>query len=178
MKWNELVSKETMNLAEALAEKAYQARLEGRTICPPQDQIFRALELTPPEKVKVCMIGQDPYHTPGQANGLAFSITNGRPLQPSLRNIFKELVDDVNCGHPTTSDLTPWAEQGVLLLNTTLTVEAGMRIATQIGVGRFLLPRYSRYALNFLNLLFLSLGAKMLKTSSIKFSLRQLDGRS
>jgi uracil-DNA glycosylase len=74
--------------------------------------------------VKVVIIGQDPYHTPGQANGLAFSIANGNPIQPSLRNIFKELVSDIGCPMPTTTDLTPWAEEGVLLLNATLTVEA------------------------------------------------------
>lgn len=124
MKWNEILTEETMDLAGTLAQKAQQARSEGRIICPPQDQIFRALELTPPDKVKVVIIGQDPYHTPGQANGLAFSIANGNPIQPSLRNIFKELVSDIECDMPTTTDLTPWAEEGVLLLNATLTVEA------------------------------------------------------
>ena len=74
--------------------------------------------------MKVVIIGQDPYHTPGQANGLAFSIANGNPIQPSLRNIFKELVNDLGCAAPTTTDLTPWAEEGVLLLNAALTVEA------------------------------------------------------
>ena len=69
MKWNEILTEETMDLAGTLAQKAQQARSEGLTICPPQDQIFRALELTPPDKVKVVIIGQDPYHTPGQANG-------------------------------------------------------------------------------------------------------------
>lgn len=108
----------------ALAERAQEARNSGLTICPPQDQIFRAFELTPPDKVKVVILGQDPYHTPGQANGLAFSIANGNPIQPSLRNIFKELVSDIGCAMPKTTDLTPWAEQGVLLLNAALTVEA------------------------------------------------------
>lgn len=126
MKWSELMNPEIFQLGKDLAERALNERNSGIVICPPQDQIFRALELTSPDKVKVCIIGQDPYHTPGQANGLAFSITNGRPLQPSLRNIFKELCDDFGCDKPTTSDLTPWAKQGVLLLNTTLTVEAGL----------------------------------------------------
>lgn len=125
MKWNELVTREAMQTAETLGERVYQARLEGQNICPPQDQIFRALELTPPENVRVCIIGQDPYHTPGQANGLAFSVSPGHPLQPSLRNIFKELQDDMGCGKPSSGDLTPWAERGVLLLNTSLTVRAG-----------------------------------------------------
>ena len=108
----------------SLAESAEVARDEGRIICLAQNDIFRALRLTPPDKVKVVIIGQDPYHTPGQANGLAFSIANGNPIQPSLRNIFKELVSDIGCPMPTTTDLTPWAEQGVLLLNASLTVEA------------------------------------------------------
>lgn len=82
------------------------------------------MELTPPDNVKVCLVGQDPYHTPGQANGLAFSISPGHPLQPSLKNIFNELCDDIGCAYPKTGDLTPWAKKGVLLLNTSLTVYA------------------------------------------------------
>lgn len=124
MKWTNIISQESLNIAKSLAAAADDEGRQGKIICPPQEQIFRALELTPPDKVKVVIIGQDPYHTPGQANGLAFSITNGNPIQPSLRNIFKELVNDINCDMPTTTDLTPWAEQGVLLLNATLTVEA------------------------------------------------------
>ena len=125
MKWVNTISPDAVFVAQCLAGAAKVEREEkGKIICPPQDQIFRALELTPPDKVKVVIIGQDPYHTPGQANGLAFSIANGNPIQPSLRNIFKELVSDIGCAMPTTTDLTPWAEQGVLLLNASLTVEA------------------------------------------------------
>lgn len=120
MKWNEIVPNDAMNIGYGLAAHAQQEREQGKLICPPQDQIFRALELTPPDKVKVCIVGQDPYHTPGQANGLAFSVNNG--MQPSLRNIFAELDADLVCGRPTTGDLTPWAERGVLLLNSALTV--------------------------------------------------------
>jgi len=125
MKWNDLIPKESVDLALSISKYVKNERKKGKLIFPPQNQIFRALELTPPDKVKVCIIGQDPYHTPGQANGLAFSITNGHPIQPSLYNIFKELVNDIGCNAPTTTDLTPWAERGVLLLNVTLTVEAG-----------------------------------------------------
>lgn len=124
MKWMDIISPEAVSVAQELAGAAQVERENGKTICPPQDQIFRALELTPPDKVKVVIIGQDPYHTPGQANGLAFSIANGNPIQPSLRNIFKELTADIGCPMPTTTDLTPWAEQGILLLNAALTVEA------------------------------------------------------
>lgn len=120
MKWNEIICPQAFNIGCGLAIHAQQERDEGKLICPPQDQIFRALELTPPDKVKVCIVGQDPYHTPGQANGLAFSVNNG--MQPSLKNIFTEMSNDLGCGIPNTGDLTPWAEKGVLLLNTALTV--------------------------------------------------------
>lgn len=121
LKWSDIMSEEIMQIGDALTEKANTLR-QTQPIYPPQNQIFRALKLTPPEKLKVCIIGQDPYNTPGAANGLAFSINKGRPIQPSLQNIFKELHDDIGCPIPTSGDLTPWAEQGVLLLNTALTV--------------------------------------------------------
>lgn len=124
MKWIDIIPEDKFETAYKLAALVQEERDKGKIICPPQEQIYRALELTPPDKVKVVIIGQDPYHTPGQANGLAFSIANGNPIQPSLRNIFKELVSDVGCPMPKTTDLTPWAQQGVLLLNATLTVEA------------------------------------------------------
>lgn len=124
MKWSEIMSSESFEIAKTLGARAQQERERGKIICPPQEDIFRALNLTPPDKVKAVIIGQDPYHTPGQANGLAFSVAPGNPLQPSLRNIFNELQSDLTCGRPLTGDLTPWAERGVLLLNTVLTVEA------------------------------------------------------
>lgn len=92
-----------------------------KTIFPPQEKIFNALNLVPIDKVKVVIIGQDPYHTYGQADGLAFSCHNGTP-QPSLKNIFKEIHDDLGIDMSSSTDLTPWAKQGVLLLNTSLTV--------------------------------------------------------
>lgn len=111
-----------MYLATELEAHAQEERDNGKKLYPPQDQIFRALQLTKPEDVRVCIVGQDPYHTPGQANGLAFSIAPGNPLQPSLINIFKELEEDVGIKKPEDGDLTKWAENGVLLLNTSLTV--------------------------------------------------------
>ena len=125
MKWNDILSQTAKDTAIELCDKIQQEREEGKNICPPQDRIFAALAATPPDRVKVVIIGQDPYHTPGQANGLAFSVAPTAPLQPSLRNIFKELQEDMECGRPSTGDLTPWAERGVLLLNTSLTVYAG-----------------------------------------------------
>jgi uracil-DNA glycosylase len=96
----------------------------GKTIYPPGTQIFRAFELCPLPKVKVVILGQDPYHGPGQAHGLCFSVSSGMPPPPSLQNIFKELHADVGIPIPRSGDLTPWATQGVFLLNAILTVEA------------------------------------------------------
>ena len=107
-------------MATELEAHAQEERDNGKILYPPQEQIFRALQLTKPEDVRVCLVGQDPYHTPGQANGLAFSIAPGNPLQPSLVNIFKELEEDVGIKRPESGDLTKWAENGVLLLNTSL----------------------------------------------------------
>ena len=111
--------------AAELAERAARLRESGERILPPQNCIFRALDLTPPERVHCVILGQDPYPTPGVANGLAFSANPGEKIPPSLRNIFKELAADLGCPVPSGPDLTPWAERGVLLLNTSLTVRAG-----------------------------------------------------
>ncbi|MCG2585186.1 uracil-DNA glycosylase [Massilia sp. TS11] len=92
--------------------------------CPPGKHIFRAFDLTPFDAVKVVILGQDPYHTPGAAMGLCFSVPDGNRPQPSLQNIFKELQDDLGLAR-TRTDLTDWAEQGVFLLNSVLTVRAG-----------------------------------------------------
>ena len=97
----------------------------GKAIYPPQGSRLRALELTPLDQVKVVILGQDPYHGPGQAMGLSFSVPDGVKHPPSLRNIFKELADDCGIAPPVSGDLTPWARRGVLLLNNSLTVEAG-----------------------------------------------------
>jgi uracil-DNA glycosylase len=93
-------------------------------VYPPAHDVFNALKLTPFDKVRVVIIGQDPYHDEGQAHGLAFSVRPGVTAPPSLRNIFKELQADVGCPKPANGDLTQWAKQGVLLLNTVLTVQA------------------------------------------------------
>lgn len=93
-------------------------------IYPKSDDIFNALHLTPLSKVKVVILGQDPYHEPGQAEGLSFSVPKGEKIPPSLQNIYKELQDELGCYIPTSGSLRKWAEQGVLLLNTLLTVRA------------------------------------------------------
>ncbi len=97
----------------------------GQLIYPPADSIFRAMNITPFDRVKVIILGQDPYHGAGQAHGLSFSVPTGVPIPPSLKNIYKELIEDVNIRQPMSGDLTSWAKQGVLLLNSTLTVRAG-----------------------------------------------------
>lgn len=113
-------------------EKDYFLRLtafvrqeyQTTTVYPPGRLIFNAFNLCPYDKVKVVIIGQDPYHGPGQAHGLCFSVNDGVPYPPSLQNIFKEIHDDTGAALPATGNLTRWAEQGVLLLNATLTVRA------------------------------------------------------
>lgn len=99
-------------------------RGQGATIYPPEP--LRALQLTPPEQIRVVVIGQDPYHGPGQAEGLAFSVAPGVNPPPSLRNIFLELQRDLGLPAPANGSLVRWAQQGVLLLNTCLTVEDGL----------------------------------------------------
>ncbi len=100
---------------------------QNQTVFPAQDEIFRALQLTSFDRVKVVLIGQDPYHGAGQAHGLAFSVPDGVKTPPSLRNIFKEICADIYDGadRDMLTDLSRWANQGVLLLNTTLTVAEG-----------------------------------------------------
>ena len=106
----------------------------GKVIYPPRKDIFNAFNLTTPQNVKVVIIGQDPYHGYGQANGLCFSVKKGAKIPPSLRNIFKELEDDIGCEIPIHGDLSHWASQGVFLLNTILTVEEKQASSHQ-GIG-------------------------------------------
>ena len=121
---------EMVELAAFLrAEKA-----RGRTLYPPGPAIFAALDATPFDAVKVVILGQDPYHGPGQAHGLCFSVAPGVPPPPSLQNVFKELQRDLGLPPPDHGCLLPWARQGVLLLNAVLTVEEG-RAGAHAGKG-------------------------------------------
>ncbi len=112
--------------------KPYYAKLyrfvndeyKNAVIYPKKQDVFRAYEITPINKVKVLILGQDPYHEPGQAHGLCFSVTPGTDIPPSLVNIYKELHDDIGCRIPDNGYLMKWANQGVMLLNTVLTVRA------------------------------------------------------
>lgn len=108
---------------ETQVENAYE---KGEPeVYPPREDLFAALRLTPPEHVKCVILGQDPYHEPGQAHGLAFSVRPGEKIPPSLRNIYQELNQDLGCPIPAHGCLTAWGERGVLLLNNVLTVYRG-----------------------------------------------------
>lgn len=108
-----------------------ERKRQGAVIYPPGDLIFNALNTTPFDQVKVVILGQDPYHGPGQAHGLCFSVQEGVVPPPSLVNIYRELSDDIGCPPPAGGNLQHWAEQGVLLLNAVLTVEKGRAGAHQ-----------------------------------------------
>jgi uracil-DNA glycosylase len=110
---------------QALSAFLRGERARGVTIYPPGSQMFAALDATPFTAVKVVILGQDPYHGPGQAHGLSFSVPPGVPVPPSLRNIFAEIQRDLGIAPPEHGCLLPWAEQGVLLLNAVLSVQAG-----------------------------------------------------
>ena len=116
---------------DALRDFLLQEKQLNKVIYPPSSLIFNALNTTPLNQVKVVIIGQDPYHGPNQAHGLSFSVQRGVALPPSLRNIFHELHTDLGVPIPKHGDLTHWAEQGVLLLNSVLTVEAGQPTSHQ-----------------------------------------------
>ena len=113
-------------------------RTKGKIIYPKNSEIFNALAHTPFERLKVVILGQDPYHGPGQAHGLCFSVRPGVPFPPSLENIFKELKNDLGIGRPSDGSLERWADQGVLLLNAVLSVEQGKpQSHANIGWERF-----------------------------------------
>jgi uracil-DNA glycosylase len=127
LKWQEALSKEFESpYFDQLSLSLKQAKAQGKTIYPPGPLIFNAYDIVPPEKVKVVILGQDPYHNPGEAMGLSFSVPKGVKVPPSLKNIYKELASDVGCTIPDHGDLTQWALQGVFLLNAFLTVEKNL----------------------------------------------------
>lgn len=122
--WKDFLPSSWWNTHDGLRLQDFLNTTPNNKQYPERTDIFRALTLTPPSKVQVVILGQDPYHGFGQAHGLAFSVRQGTPAPPSLRNIFKELKNDLNIER-TNTDLSDWAKQGVLLLNTALTVEDG-----------------------------------------------------
>ena len=123
---------------ESLVRFLHKEKTEGKRIFPPGSQIFRAFDLTPVDKVKVVILGQDPYHGPGQAHGLSFSVPEGVPAPPSLKNIFKEIETDMGVRMSGYPNLENWARQGVLLLNAVLTVRCGEAAShSKIGWEQF-----------------------------------------
>lgn len=123
--WDEILAEEYKKpYFLKLWEQVEEAYSKGK-VYPARENIFNALRYTPYSKVKVLLLGQDPYHGEGQAHGLAFSVQPGTQIPPSLHNMFKELGTDLGLPYPQNGCLTPWAEQGVMLLNTVLTVRAG-----------------------------------------------------
>ena len=133
--WREALAAEFDKLYFAILTDRIRSEYQsGRAIYPPAGQIFRALDLCPLDRVRVVILGQDPYHGPGQAEGLAFSVPPGIAVPPSLVNIKREIADDLGRPSITGGELLPWVEQGVLLLNTTLTVRSG-EAASHQGLG-------------------------------------------
>lgn len=125
--WHEAIGEQRqLTYFQDLIARVQEQRAQGITIYPPKEDVFNAFKLTPLEQVKVVILGQDPYHGPEQAHGLAFSVKPHVAIPPSLRNIYKELAEDIpGFVIPKHGDLRLWAHQGVLLLNTVLTVQAG-----------------------------------------------------
>lgn len=122
--WRPILIEETHKPYYQALQKFVAEERKNLTVFPPEAEVFSALHLTPVEKVSVLILGQDPYHDDNQAHGLCFSVRPGVPKPPSLLNIFKELHSDLGCKIPNNGYLSHWAEQGVLLLNTVLTVQA------------------------------------------------------
>lgn len=122
--WKKILKEEFNTPSFLSLRKFLQKEKAGYEIYPPGNKIFEAFNRTPFDKVKCVIIGQDPYHGPGQAHGLCFSVSKGIKIPPSLQNIYKELKQDLNIDPPKNGDLSKWADQGVLLLNATLTVRA------------------------------------------------------
>ncbi len=136
--WHELLKDEFEQEYYQQLRKHLIQEYRTRTIYPDMYDIFNALHFTSYQDVKVVILGQDPYHGPNQAHGLSFSVKPGVPAPPSLQNIFKELQSDLGCRIPNHGYLKKWAEQGVLLLNTSLTVRAGQANShAQIGWHQF-----------------------------------------
>ena len=122
--WQALLKDELQKPYWCSLEQRLGAAYESGAVYPPAQQLFAAFERTPPACVRAVILGQDPYHEPGQANGLAFSVSRGVKLPPSLQNIYKELEADLGVPAAKSGDLTSWAQQGVILLNTVLSVRA------------------------------------------------------
>ena len=130
--WLQLLESEfSSDYMKQLGEFLRAEKAQGKEIYPPAGEFFAALEATPPASVKVVILGQDPYHGPGQAHGLSFSVRGRQRIPPSLQNVFRELQSDLGLRTPSHGDLSAWADEGVLLLNSILSVERGVAGAHQ-----------------------------------------------
>lgn len=130
--WLQLLESEfSSDYMKQLGEFLRAEKAQGKEIYPPAGEFFAALEATPPASVKVVILGQDPYHGPGQAHGLSFSVRGRQRIPPSLQNVFRELQSDLGLRTPSHGDLSAWADEGVLLLNSVLSVERGVAGAHQ-----------------------------------------------
>ena len=130
--WLQLLESEfSSDYMKQLGEFLRAEKAQGKEIYPPGGEFFAALEATPPASVKVVILGQDPYHGPGQAHGLSFSVRGRQRIPPSLQNVFRELQSDLGLRAPSHGDLSAWADEGVLLLNSILSVERGVAGAHQ-----------------------------------------------
>lgn len=123
MDWNTFIKNEQENLYFEALSKFVEKERETKNIYPAMENVFKAFELTPFDNVKCVIVGQDPYHQPNQAIGLAFAVKKGIKVPPSLKNIYKELESDLNIKTPDHGDISSWARNGVFLINTILTVE-------------------------------------------------------
>ena len=123
--WLDLLAPEMTQRYFVELQRFVEDERAHHVVYPEPDDVFAALRLTPPRATRVVIVGQDPYHGPGQAHGLSFSVPRGIDMPPSLRNILRELRDDIGVAQPAHGNLESWASQGVLLLNSTLTVRAG-----------------------------------------------------
>ncbi|MCK4737556.1 MAG: uracil-DNA glycosylase [Sulfurimonas sp.] len=145
-----------------------ESEYKTKTIFPKYENIFRAFNLISPQEVKVVIIGQDPYHGINQANGLAFSVCNECKIPPSLKNIFKELGDDIGCNTPINGNLTQWAESGVLLINSVLSViESKPNSHKNIGWEIFTDSVIHQLSLKYDNLVFILWGSPSQKKESL-----------
>jgi len=168
---NELQKPYFITLLDFLEEQ----RNSGKVIYPPHLDIFNAFNLTPLDKVKVVILGQDPYHGEEQAHGLSFSVKRGVKVPPSLRNIYKELNSDIECSIPSHGDLSKWAAQGVLLLNSVLSVEQGLAASHKNkGWETFTDQVIAEINLNCENVVFLLWGAYAQKKGQVIDKTRHL----
>ena len=174
-KWSSFLEDEIQKQYFRDLKSKITTQYKSKTIFPKYENIFRSFNLITPEQVKVIIIGQDPYHGLNQANGLAFSVSSGCKVPPSLRNIFKELVDDTNCSMPDKGVLDNWVKEGVLLINSVLTVrEAEPNSHKDMGWKIFTDSIISRLSIEFENIVFILWGAPSQKKEKLIDSSKHL----